>query len=123
MQAKADIDVSAQAYIDSKYPVHANLQQEGVPILFDNLVGQFYSRVGKPIIDIIIANVNLEINSIDIIDFSSEQAPLIIQAQLSNFGPFDAIINFPKGIDIFFESSHAGIIVLPSITIPPEKTK
>lgn len=41
MQAKADIDVSAQAYIDSKYPVHANLQQEGVPILFDNLVDQF----------------------------------------------------------------------------------
>lgn len=123
MHAKADINVSVEAQIGGKYPVYANLQQNGVPILFDTSVEQLYSRVGKPIIDIIIANVNLDIISIDVINFSNDQVLLTVQAQLSNIGPFDATVSFPKGVEIFFEGALAGIVALPNITITPESTK
>lgn len=122
MLAKADIKVYVEAQLGGKYTVNANVQQYDTPLLFDNSVEQLYSRVGKPIIDIIIANVILDIISIDVVNFSNDQISIAVQAQLSNIGPFDAIVRFPKGVNILFGGFLAGTIALPNITITLEST-
>jgi hypothetical protein len=85
----------------------------------DSLTFHHFSRlagiIGKRIVAHIVEEAVLSFSSGFISNVTDSGFSAALKGSLLNVGPFDALIEFPQGVEIIWEGSHIANIALPPI--------
>ena len=119
--ARAVVQVDVDVLI-GEYPLSTPFQQSGVNVTFDNSIEKLYSILGRPIMQAVIDAVQINLNSIQVLDLAQNKVVVDVSTAISKIGPFDAVVMLDKGIDISWQGKVIGNVALPNVTIVPETT-
>ncbi|GAC93593.1 hypothetical protein PHSY_001158 [Pseudozyma hubeiensis SY62] len=119
--ARADVQVDVDVLIGD-YPLSTPFQQSGVNVTFDNSIEKLYSILGRPIMQAVIDAVQINLDSIQVLDLAQNKVVVDVSTAITKIGPFDAVVMLDKGIDVSWQGKVIGNVALPNVTIVPETT-
>ena len=97
------------------YQTNLNFKQSPVPTDTDRTALYLIGPIGAPIVQNIVDQATLAFSMVNITNVRDDGFDLSLQGQLLNTGPFDAQIEFPKGVKVTWEGKDIAEISLPPI--------
>ncbi|GAA5897781.1 hypothetical protein JCM8208_000260 [Rhodotorula glutinis] len=114
---KTDLNISATVALD-EYVTPLDFQQRGVPTVLDDSVLYLTGLLGRTIVARIVDQVQLTFSGGFVSDITDAGFKVALKGSLTDAGPFDALIEFPDGVDVYFMNAKIAVIDLPPICSP-----
>ncbi|GJN94719.1 hypothetical protein Rhopal_007810-T1 [Rhodotorula paludigena] len=114
---KTDLGIQSTVALD-EYVTALNFQQRGVPTVLDDSVLYLTGLLGRTIVARIVDQAELSFTGGNVTDITDEGFKVALTGSLVNAGPFDALISFPAGVNVFFQGAQIAVIELPDICSP-----
>ncbi|UZJ55969.1 hypothetical protein CBS101457_005289 [Exobasidium rhododendri] len=114
--ATADLVITSDAIIGS-YGTTLTFSQNNVPLGTDDTLLMLLPPVALPIVQKIVDGSILNIDRVTITDPRATSFTASLQGSLTNAGPFDGIVNFPNGLDIYYQGQLLTQTAFPNITL------
>lgn len=114
--ATADLSIEADTTIGG-YGTTLSFMQPNVPLGTDDTLFKLLPVLAKPIVQTIIDGAVLNIDRVTITEARPTSFTATIQGALTNAGPFDGIVSFPQGLEIFWQGRLLTQTAFPDITL------
>jgi hypothetical protein len=114
--ARADLVITSNALI-GEYGTTLTFSQNDVPLGTDQTLLLLLPPVALPIVQQIVDKSILNIDRVTITEPQPGGFVASLQGALTNSGPFDAVVSFPTGLDIFWEGQLLTSTAFPDITL------
>ncbi|GAA5937070.1 uncharacterized protein JCM15063_000146 [Sporobolomyces koalae] len=111
---KTDLGIQSQIALD-EYVVDLTFAQRGVPTYLDDSVLYLTGLLGRTIVANIVDGAVLAFNGGNVTDITDSGFKVALTGSLTNAGPFDALISFPNGADVYFEGGKIATLDIPPI--------
>ncbi|KAM0789126.1 hypothetical protein ACM66B_003180 [Microbotryomycetes sp. NB124-2] len=111
---KTDLAIDSSTRLD-EFQTPLSFNQTDVPTKIDDSVLYLTGTIGKPIVSNIVDQAVLQFSSGFIRNLTDNGLTVDLKGSLTNAGPFDALIEFPEGVDVYFQGSLIANIILPPI--------
>lgn len=114
--AKADLIITSNAIIGD-YGTTLTFSQNDVPLGTDDTLLLLLPPLALPIVQKIVDTAILNIDRVTITEPQATGFVASLQGALTNAGPFDAVVEFPNGLDIYWEGQLLTSTAFPNITL------
>ncbi|SCV70806.1 BQ2448_3568 [Microbotryum intermedium] len=111
---KTDLSVFSNTRLD-EYATDLQFVQKNVPTYLDDSVLYLTGILGRPIVANIVDMTALTFTGGFINNLTDNGLTVALVGSLLKAGPFDALIEFPAGVDVIWEGQNIANIDLPSI--------
>ncbi|GAA6063179.1 hypothetical protein JCM10212_003114 [Sporobolomyces blumeae] len=111
---RTDLQIQSHLALDD-YETDLNFAQRGVPTKLDDSVLYLTGLLGRTIVANIVDQAVLAFTGGEVYDITDEGFKVDLTGSLTNAGPFDALISFPNGADVFFMGGKIAVLELPPI--------
>ncbi|GAA5914535.1 uncharacterized protein JCM6883_003197 [Sporobolomyces salmoneus] len=111
---KTDLGIQSQLALDD-YVVDLTFAQRGVPTYLDDSVLYLTGLLGRTIVQNIVEGAVLAFTGGNVTDITDSGFKVALTGSLTNAGPFDALISFPNGADVFFMGGKIATLDIPPI--------
>ncbi|GAA5951249.1 hypothetical protein JCM3765_002422 [Sporobolomyces pararoseus] len=111
---KTDLGIQSQLSLDD-YGVQLTFAQRGVPTYLDDSVLYLTGLLGRTIVQNIVDGAVLAFTGGTVTDITDSGFKVALKGSLTNAGPFDALISFPNGADVFFMGGKIATLNIPPI--------
>jgi hypothetical protein len=89
--------------------------QRGVPTYLDDSVLYLTGLLGRTIVQNIVDGAVLAFTGGNVTDITDSGFKVALTGSLTNAGPFDALISFPNGADVYFMGGKIATLDIPPI--------
>ncbi|GAA6057282.1 hypothetical protein JCM3770_004534 [Rhodotorula araucariae] len=114
---QTDLGIQSTVALD-EYVTALNFQQRGVPTVLDDSVLYLTGLLGRTIVAHIVEEATLTFTGGNVTDITDNGFKVALTGSLLNAGPFDALIEFPEGVDVLFDNARIANIALAPICSP-----
>ncbi|BGP44010.1 hypothetical protein JCM10449v2_008067 [Rhodotorula kratochvilovae] len=114
---QTDLGIQSTVALD-EYVTALNFVQRGVPTVLDDSVLYLTGLLGRTIVAHIVDEATLTFTGGNVTDITDNGFKVALTGSLLNAGPFDALIEFPEGVDVLFQNNRIANIELPPICSP-----
>ncbi|GAA6027071.1 hypothetical protein JCM8097_006088 [Rhodosporidiobolus ruineniae] len=114
---RTDLGIQSTVALDD-YVTDLTFTQQQVPTTLDDSVLYLTGLLGRTIVSHIVDEATLSFSGGNVTDITDEGFKVALAGSLLNAGPFDALIEFPDGVDVYFQNGKIANIDLPSICSP-----
>lgn len=114
--ARTDLTIVSDAVIGD-YGTTLTFSQNNVPLGTDDTLLKLLPPLALPIVQRIVDGAILNIDRVTITDPRPTSFTASLQGALTNAGPFDGVVDFPAGLDIFWQGQLLTQTAFPSITL------
>ncbi|BGP00846.1 hypothetical protein RTBOTA2_002159 [Rhodotorula toruloides] len=111
---KTDLGIQSTVALDD-FVTPLNFAQNGVPTVLDDSVLYLTGLLGRTIVSHIVDQAELTFSGGNVTDITDNGFKVALTGSLLNAGPFDALIEFPDGVDVLFQGTKIANIKLPPI--------
>ncbi|KAM0750211.1 hypothetical protein T439DRAFT_247618 [Meredithblackwellia eburnea MCA 4105] len=111
---KTDLAITSTLKLDD-FETGLSFDQNGVPTVLDNTVLYLTGLIGKTIVSHIVDEAVLSFTGGNVTNLKDSGFDVALQGSLTNAGPFDALIEFPDPVEVYFMGTFIATIALPSI--------
>ncbi|BGP22157.1 pre-rRNA processing protein [Rhodotorula toruloides] len=111
---KTDLGIQSTVALD-EFVTPLNFAQNGVPTVLDDSVLYLTGLLGRTIVSHIVDQAELTFSGGNVTDITDNGFKVALTGSLLNAGPFDALIQFPDGVDVLFQGNKIANIELPPI--------
>lgn len=116
VNAKADLVISTNTVI-GEYSTMLTFSQNNVPLGTDKTLLLLLPSIARPIVQKIVDQANLQIDRVTILEARPDGFTASMQAALTNAGPFDGLVEFPNGLDIFWNGKLLTSTAFPNVKL------
>lgn len=114
---RTDLDIMSSLKLDD-FQTNLNFVQKSVPTSLDKSVLNLVGLLGKTIVSNIVTGAALSFTGGTVTNVTDNGFSVALVGSLLNAGPFDALIEFPYGLDVIWQGSNIATISLPPICSP-----
>jgi hypothetical protein len=114
--ATADLVIVSDAVIGD-YGTTLTFSQNNVPLGVDDTLLLLLPTLAAPIVQKIVDGSILNIDRVTILEARPNSFRASLQGALTNAGPFDGVVSFPEGLDIFWEGRPLTSAAFPNISL------
>lgn len=114
--ATADLIINADAVIGD-YGTTLTFTQNNVPLGTDETLFLLLPPLALPIVQRIVDGAVLNVDRVTIIESAPTTFTAALQGALTNAGPFDGVVSFPQGLDIYWEGQLLTSAAFPDLAL------
>ncbi|GAA5969858.1 hypothetical protein JCM21900_004182 [Sporobolomyces salmonicolor] len=109
-----DLGIQTHLALDD-YETDLTFSQKNVPTVLDDSVLYLTGLIGETIVSNIVNQAVLAFSGGNVTDITDNGFKVALTGSLTDAGPFDALIVFPNGADVYFEGGKIANLQIPSI--------
>ncbi|KZV76329.1 hypothetical protein PENSPDRAFT_747787 [Peniophora sp. CONT] len=113
------LNISTSVKLDD-FPTDLAFSQYNVSAITDNTALYLIGAVAPPIVQTLVDGANLTFNSANISNIADDGFSLALEGALTNIGPLDALISFPKPVTVVWQGASIAEIAIPDICAAAE---
>lgn len=111
---KTNLTIQSTVKLDD-FQTPLDFNQFNVPTVLDDSVLYLTGILGKTIVSHIVDGTALTFTTGQVTDLTNSGFKVALTGSLLNAGPFDALIEFPQGVQVIYKGNHIADLALPSI--------
>ncbi|KAG6813669.1 hypothetical protein H0H92_008517 [Tricholoma furcatifolium] len=114
---QSDVNLTVDVTIGREYQTTLQYTQTAVPVATDSTLDLILPVLAAPIVQKIVGGSSLGISTVLITDPQETSFGTQLQGNITNAGPFDAVISFPSGLTINWDGQPLGNVKMQDVTV------
>ncbi|CAO3621444.1 unnamed protein product [Cunninghamella echinulata] len=117
---KVDLGVQSTLRIGQDVS-NMNFTQLGVPVHTDKSIADLIPVIGQSLVQKLIDGAKMDISRVKLYHIHNHKAKVKLKGKITNAGPIDSKLSFPKPLTIHWRGKKLGKLHMPSIDVKADK--